>query len=130
MRQFREGDDNSFPWELVKREIATMEEEKRHLQASLAEVDRRLAAAEVALKQWEALTTYCTRVAQHLTRFDFAEKRLALDAMAIRVIANGGQVQGWRLESAIPLAGISFPPPPGADRPPHDERLIRLGQPR
>jgi site-specific DNA recombinase len=130
MRQFREGDDNSFPWELVKREIATIEEEKRHLQASLAEVDRRLAAAEVALKQWEALTTYCTRVAQHLTRFDFAEKRLALDAMAIRVIANGGQVQGWRLEGAIPLAGMSFPPPPGADRLPHDERLIRLGQPR
>jgi hypothetical protein len=91
MRQFREADDDGFPWELVKREIATVEEEKRHLQAALTDMDRRLAAAEVAVRQWEELTTYCTRVAQNLTRFDFAEKRVALDAMAIRVMANGGQ---------------------------------------
>ena len=74
IRRFREGDDDGFPWELVKREIATVEEEKRHLQASFADVDRRLASAEVAVRQWEALErTSLNRVGQNLTRFDLEE---------------------------------------------------------
>jgi hypothetical protein len=106
IRHFREADDEGLPWDLVKRELAQAEQEKGQLQATLADLDRRLAKQRMAVEQLDALAVYCARVVRNLERFDFDGKRLALEALDIRVVANG---RDWQLDGGIPsdeAAGI------------------------
>lgn len=52
----------------------------------------------------EALTGYCARIRQRLERFDSAEKRLAYEALNVRVTWMPGQPLA--LEGTIPLGQI------------------------
>jgi hypothetical protein len=57
------------------------------------------------------------RVASNLQRFDFAEKRLTLEALGVTVYADGRE---WRLEVSIPLsesAGKALPTSKWSGRP-------------
>jgi hypothetical protein len=103
IRHFRE--EECAPWELIKRELAQIDQEKTQVQARLAEIERRLAAQHTVLAQLDALETYCTQVSRQLERFDFDGKRLALEALDIQVTANG---RDWHLQGTIPLddAGV------------------------
>ena len=104
--KFRKADDDSLPWELVEREISRAEKEKQQLRATISEIERRLAEQQQAIGQLDALKTYCERVAQNLERFGFEEKRMALEALGVRIKANG---RDWQLTCSIPTGvGVTY----------------------
>jgi len=98
--QFRRAEDDSFPWELVRREIARAEHEKDQFRAVIADLKARIAAQQSAQQQLEAVSAYCARVATNLDRLSEGEKRLALEAMRVQVVANGND---WRLTGSVPI---------------------------
>jgi site-specific DNA recombinase len=122
VRYLREAEEERVPWELIKRELAHIEHEKTQVQATLADIERRLAEQDIVLARLDALEAYCKHVSRQLERFDFEGKRLAFEALEIHVTANGKE---WQLRGSIPLedAGVMTqtsgdygrqrPPPPG-----------------
>lgn len=110
IRRFSDAADDSFPWELVEREIARLERERQEWAATLEEIDRRIDQQRTAVAQLDALQEYCEAVAQNLDSFGFEEKRLALEALGIRVTANGRE---WQLQGSVPVdtaGGVSSRP--------------------
>jgi site-specific DNA recombinase len=106
LRTFRESEDDAIPVDLFKRELAVIEKEKEQLRQSLNNIQRRVFDQREAIEQLDTLTTYCERVAHNLESFGFDEKRLALEALDVTVVANGRE---WRITGSIPLeedAGI------------------------
>jgi hypothetical protein len=71
--------------------------EQRMLQAKLDTIGQ-------AVAHVEALTEYCARVRQRLRTFDAAEKRLAFEALNVRVTWTPGQPLA--IEGTIPLNAI------------------------
>src|SRR5690348_8235802 len=100
MRRFTEAEDDSFPWELVEREIKRLEHEKAAWQRQIADIDSRLSQQALAQEQLVTLHAYCERVAYHLDTFGFEEKRLALEALEVRVTGSGRE---WTISGSIPL---------------------------
>jgi Recombinase/Recombinase zinc beta ribbon domain len=103
IHHFRE--DESAPWELIRRELAQIEQDKRQVEAMLLAIEQRLAEQQRMVTQLEALETYCAQVSRQCERFDFDGKRLALQALDIQVTANGRE---WHLDGRIPVdhAGV------------------------
>ncbi len=93
-------DDGAFPWELVEREITRLEREKQQFQAAIDDLEARIRAQQQAVTKMDALNTYCQRVADRLDSFGFEDKRLALEALRIRITGNG---RDWTLSGRIPL---------------------------
>lgn len=93
------GDDD-FPLDLVKQQIMTAERERERWQETITELEGRMMQDQLQVEQLGALQTYCERVALNLETFGFEEKRLALEALGICVVANGRE---WSLHGAIPL---------------------------
>jgi site-specific DNA recombinase len=100
LRRYSEAEDGTFPWELVEREIKRLEAEKVGWTATIADLEDRLQARELVREQLEALHVYCERVGRNLDAFTFDDKRLALEALQVRVTGNGRE---WRLDGSIPL---------------------------
>jgi hypothetical protein len=71
--------------------------QRQHLQAKLDTVGQ-------ALEHVEALIGYCERVRQKLQTFDAAEKRLAFEALNVRVTWTPGEPLA--IEGTIPLGKI------------------------
>jgi site-specific DNA recombinase len=99
MERFRRSDD--FPWELVEKEVGRAEVERTQILAEIATLETRIAARQQSARQWEAAEAYCQRVAGRLDALDFDGRRLAIEALAVRVTANG---RDWQLDGGIPLA--------------------------
>lgn len=124
VRRYAEADDgDDFPWELIEREIARIEQERKLTRATLADIDTRLAAQEAAVVRLSSLQTYCARVRANLADLDFQSRRQAIEALVERVVVNSADPELWRIECAIPVtAGATFhlsvnygrrrPPPP------------------
>jgi site-specific DNA recombinase len=108
MQRYAASAGDAFPWELVEREVKRLEAEKAGYQQTIAQIEQRLAATRVAAEYLIALRDACARVAQGLERADFGfeGKRLALVALAVRVVANGTDEQVWRIHGEIPLEGV------------------------
>lgn len=107
LRLFGEGDDTSLPLDIIKRELAAAEDEKQRLREMLAAVDQQIADAEVAMQQLDSVAAYCNRVAERLNVFNFDEKRLAIEALDVRVVGNK---RHWRLDGAIPIGEVGALP--------------------
>lgn len=107
IRRFTEGSNDSFPWELVQREISRLDGEKKGIQSVIADLDRMINSHQEAIVRFGSVAAYCERVTAKLSTFDFGEKRLAFDALDIRVIASGHE---WRIQGAIPIeeSGASY----------------------
>ena len=103
LRKFRESEDDSFPWELVQREIATAEGEKRQLQESIHALQRRIADQESAVHHLETIATYVGAVKTNLADLSFDSKRLTLKALDIEVRAAGSDPTKWTLLGSIPI---------------------------
>jgi hypothetical protein len=129
VRRLREAEDDLA--DLIEREIAVVERERKELRATLAGIEARLNQRAEMAGQLGALVDYCQRVGLHLADFDFDRKRLALAAFNVQVEASGPEHIGpWRLRGSVPLgcAGDSFgvmhpspapPAPRSAPRRPH-----------
>jgi hypothetical protein len=103
IHHFRE--DESAPWELIRRELAQIEQEKRQVEARLVAIEQRLAEQQMVAIQLQTLESNCAQVSRQCERFDFDGKRLALEALDIQVTASGRE---WHLDGCIPVdhAGV------------------------
>jgi site-specific DNA recombinase len=102
IRRFTESGDETFPWELVQREIARLEADKKSLMATIADLKRDIDEQAAAVVRLDALATYCQRVHAKLQCADFEHKRWALDALSVRVIASGRE---WRAKGSVNFQG-------------------------
>jgi site-specific DNA recombinase len=84
---------------------AEIETRRQSLLAQQATCQAKLEAIGQAVAQVGALIDYCARVRQRLQTFDRAEKRLALEALDIRVTWIPGQP--LTIEGSIPLCGVA-----------------------
>jgi hypothetical protein len=71
--------------------------QREHLQRKLDTIGQ-------AVEHVEALIGYCERVRQNLQTFDAAEKRLAFDALNVRITWTPGQPLA--IEGTIPIGEI------------------------
>jgi hypothetical protein len=87
---------------------AAIEARRQRVVAEHTECPRQQDAIGEAVHHVEALTEYCGRVRQHLETFDHAEKRLAIEALHIRVSWIPGQP--LIIQGTIPLGDIADSP--------------------
>jgi site-specific DNA recombinase len=78
---------------------------RQSLWAEQAHYQAKLEAIGQAVLQVEALTNYCVRVRQQLQTFNYTEKRLALEALTIRVTWTPGRPLS--IQGSIPLGDIA-----------------------
>jgi hypothetical protein len=83
---------------------AEIEGRRQRILGQQAECQARLEAVGQAVSQVDTLIGYCARVHQRLHTFDHPEKRMALEALAIRVSWNPGQP--LMIQGSIPLGDI------------------------
>jgi site-specific DNA recombinase len=99
---FTTGSDSDLPLTLIKKQLSQSEKEKRGHEERIAALERRLHDQAVAQGQIAQLTDYVRRVESNLTRFDFDDQTLAMNALGVRVIAGGSRPERpdleWRVE--------------------------------
>jgi len=125
--------DNTMPYEVVRQKIQTRQKERSRLQCRISDIEARLNEQEAFRFGLDALAPVCKRLSQRVEQLGFEGRRLALEALAVRVTAIGcGRRKSpldWRIEGSIPLdvestneaemgvltqisAGYGRPPPP------------------
>jgi site-specific DNA recombinase len=87
---------------------AEIEVRRQSLQAEQAACQRQFEAIGASVQQVDALIAYCARVRQRLQTFDQIEKRLAIEALDIRVSWIPGQP--LTIQGSIPLGQIAAIP--------------------
>jgi site-specific DNA recombinase len=97
VKRLRDADDELA--EIIERELLQAKREKQALLKTLAELDARIEGQERAAVNLKSLYDYCREVENELAVFNFDEKRLALEALGVTVIANGRE---WRMSARIP----------------------------
>jgi site-specific DNA recombinase len=115
LKLFRFGEIDE---DLIVAENAELRRERERLSAERSGLVARLERAERDVRQLESVAAYCEQVRRRLKSFDYAGRRLALEALGVTVTADGG---AWRVEAAPPtreLAAALQPsgswPAPGA----------------
>lgn len=96
-----EGD--GIPWQIIERELKALEAERAQWEATAAQITLRLAKQRAHVANLEALTAYCERMRGRLAEATWEEQRTALEALDVRVDANG---QHWHIRGEIPLEGV------------------------
>jgi site-specific DNA recombinase len=99
LRAFRIAEEETFSTELLRREMAQIKKEKAAVATAMTQIEARLAAWQGQIARLDRVTAYCQRVTQRLESFDFAKKRLTLEALDVTIIANG---RTWRITGSIP----------------------------
>jgi site-specific DNA recombinase len=102
LQRFSASDDDSFPWDVVEREIDRLQRQKDGFLDTIAEIERRMAEQQHATTQLASVAEYCARVSQNLDRFGFDEKRTAIEALEVRITGNGDD---WHMTGSIPVFG-------------------------
>ncbi|MDQ3692782.1 MAG: recombinase family protein [Chloroflexota bacterium] len=100
VRRLAEATDD-FPWEILEREVARIEGQRKQSQARARELAQRIADQEAKIIRLDSLEAYCERVRDNLTDLDFDRRRDAVEALVERVVASGVNAAEWRLELAI-----------------------------
>jgi site-specific DNA recombinase len=85
--------------EYVLREIDQVKKSREALQRDLSDLEQQRQRVMELDGLSERVRSYCAQVAERLDNFDFDEKRLALDALQIKVAVDSG---GASLKGAIP----------------------------
>jgi len=103
-RRLSDTPDDDTLWTLVQSEIQRLEAERRQLVDMAADIVARIDRTQAARLHIEELTAYLHRVGGKLERATFEQKRMALDALEIRVTGNGRE---WTVEyrRLQPLSG-------------------------
>jgi hypothetical protein len=85
---------------VVDCQVDQAEQEKARLSAAIKDLNERAARQREQAANLVAIQAYSQRVATNLEQLDFAGRQLALEALGIRVTANG---RGWAIDGDIPL---------------------------
>jgi len=102
VRRFGDADEDILP--LIERELSQARKQKEQAEAIVREIEGRLAAQQQSIRMLRDLYEYCDQVKSRLDHFTFDQKRLLLQAVSARVVANG---RHWHVDRALPPVGIS-----------------------
>jgi len=91
-----------FPEETVVAENKRINEQRDTLNERKVELETRVEQARQTEVNFESIERFCELVRQNLGDFTFDDKRLALEALSIKVWVNGNEIN---IEGAIPVAG-------------------------
>ena len=72
--------------ELIRREVAKIEQEKAQLRSTLSCIEEQLTAAQIERERLDSLQAYCEQVGKNLQAFTFEEKCKALDVRFINTL--------------------------------------------
>lgn len=103
VRRLREADDELAA--IIERELLQVEREKQQIINTLADLDARIAQQEQAVVNLRSLYDYCRDVERELATFDFADKRLALEALGAGLVAAG---YDWKLNANLPFGDVEL----------------------
>lgn len=103
VRRLCEADDELSA--IIKREMLQAEREKQEILNTLANLDTCIARQEQAAVNLRSLYEYCRDVERELAAFDFAERRLALEALGAEVVASG---RVWKLDANLPFGDVQL----------------------
>ena len=92
-------------WQLFEKEMNGKREAKKRLHGMVADIEARLTAEDSDAEGLAALSEYAARVRKRLAVFAFAEKRLALEALGVKIYGNG---RDWRLDGSLPNVGFPY----------------------
>jgi site-specific DNA recombinase len=92
---------DAMPLDVISAKLTTLSKQRAVCQSAAERATARIAQAEHSRQELVSLARYVERVARKLTRFGFEEKRLALEALGARVVADG---KAWRLDCAVDLS--------------------------
>lgn len=102
VRRFGDADEDILP--LIERELAQARKQKEQAESAIQEIEGRLAAQQQSVKVLQDLYEYCNQVKSRLDQFTFDQKRLLLQAVSARVVADG---RHWHVDRSLPPVGIS-----------------------
>jgi site-specific DNA recombinase len=88
-RQLLQWAMKGFPEDIVVKENEKINRERSDLQRELTETDRKLEEAREGHIDLEKLADFCRIVSQNLSSFGYAEKRLALETLKVKVLVDG-----------------------------------------
>jgi len=91
-----------FPEETVEAENKRINGQRDLLKQRRAELGARLEQARETEVNMESIERFCEVVRQNLGEFTFEDKRLALEALSIKVWVDGNNLE---IEGAIPISG-------------------------
>jgi hypothetical protein len=92
--------DGALPWEVVEREVARLEGEKRRWRQTLAEVAARLAQRHTAEAQAVTAQQRLAQLRPILESLTPQQQRDVLESLDARIIGEG---RAWRLHIAYPI---------------------------
>jgi hypothetical protein len=101
VRRFGDADEDILP--LIERELAQARKQKEQVETAIREIEQRLTAQQQSVTKLRDLFDYCEQVNSRLDQFTFEQKRLLLQAVGGRVVANG---RHWHVDRALPPAVI------------------------
>ena len=126
LTKFRQTENASL-WDLLEIQVKQAEKEKGLINARIAEIHSKLAVQQSTRLALEKLDSYCGRVASRISSLDFSQKRLALDALGVKVFASGHET---RLDITLPVACIENTTSCSLVRPGRARPCSRSGFPR
>jgi len=91
-----------FPEETVVAENKRINGQRDLLKQRRTELEARLEQARETEVNMESIDRFCEVMRQNLGEFTFEDKRLALEALSIKVWVEGNKLD---IEGAIPIAG-------------------------
>ncbi len=98
LQKFTSARDESFPWQLVEDEIRRLESEKRRWETTRDDIEERITEEQKQdredVEELEALRAYRECPPHDLAAFTWEHKRKALEALRVRVSADG---QDWHI---------------------------------
>lgn len=90
-------------WAMFQRTISEKKVAVTRLGEAVADAEARLGAADADAASLTALTEYAARVRDRLAVFGFDEKRLAFEALNVKIHGNG---RDWRVDVCPPNTGF------------------------
>jgi DNA repair exonuclease SbcCD ATPase subunit len=100
VRLYADADDDKFPVDVLEREIARVESERKSALAMIADIDTRITEQDALIVQLDDVRTWCERAGANIDDADFTTKRIAVEALVDRIEANG---RDWTLHGSIPI---------------------------
>jgi site-specific DNA recombinase len=90
-----------FPEDIVVKENERINRDRFDIQRELAETERKLEETMERHIDLKKLAEFCRMVSQNLSGFGYAEKRLALEALKVKVIVDGDNQA--ELQGVLPI---------------------------
>jgi hypothetical protein len=88
-----------FPAELVTKENEKINKSRKELLKRKAELEDRLTQAQTTMANLDNIAAYCKLASKNIDKFGYEQKRLALQALQVKVWVDGEAIT---IEGAVP----------------------------